>query len=246
MGLGAEIDDVPADISRFFDQDGSSGPGPDAGPLERAFFAHRGPVVHKWHHYLPLYDRYFAPFRGRPVRMLEIGVSKGGSMDLWRDYFGPGASITGIDIEPACAAFDGRNGNRVRIGSQADPAFLRDVIVEMGGADIVLDDGSHVASDQRAAFDALFPLVEDGGLYVVEDLHTAYWRPFGGGYRSTDSFVAQIKTLVDDMHHWYHAAGERVVAAAGHVAGLHIHDSIAFIEKRKVARPVNSMRGAPQ
>src|SRR5690606_25272310 len=113
------------------------------------------------------------------------------------------------------------------------------VVGEMGGIDIVLDDGSHVAAHQATSFDVLFPLLAEGGLYVVEDLHTAYWREFGGGYRSTQSFVARLKTLIDDMHHWYHRGGRRIAAAADRVAGLHIHDSIAFIEKRRVTQPVH-------
>lgn len=263
MGLVDRISsdaDGPADIGPFFDRDAEAVASPAAGPVERAFFANRGRVVHKWHHYLPLYDRYFAPFRagyaspvpgvfhptppsGRPVRMLEIGVSKGGSLKLWRDYFGPDAILFGIDIDPACAAFDGEGGNRVRIGSQADPAFLKAVAAEMGGIDIVLDDGSHIAAHQRASFDVLFPLLREGGIYMVEDLHTAYWREFGGGYESRDSFIAVLKQLVDDMHHWYHRGGERVTAAAGMVAGIHVHDSVVIVEKARVAAPVHSMRG---
>ncbi len=75
-------------------------PMPDgAGPIERAFYGHDGRTVHKWHHYLPLYDRYLGSYRqlGRPVRILEIGVSEGGSLELWRGYFGAGAVIFGID-----------------------------------------------------------------------------------------------------------------------------------------------------
>src|SRR5947207_11626406 len=55
--------------------------------LGRLFFAHRGRIMQKWVHYLGLYDAYLAPFRGRPVRILEIGVNRGGSLQLWREYF---------------------------------------------------------------------------------------------------------------------------------------------------------------
>lgn len=251
------VEDGPADIGPFHDADCSKLPGPDAGPIETAFFGHKGRIVHKWHHYLPLYDRYFAPYRKgietsgaqsrrRPLRMLEIGVSFGGSLELWRRYFGPEAVLFGIDINPACAAFDGEGGNVIRIGSQADPAFLKRVVAEMGGVDVVLDDGSHQAAHQKASFETLFPLLETGGLYVVEDLHTAYWRDFGGGYASDQSFVATLKQLIDDMHHWYHKGGEQISAAAGFVGALHLHDSIAFIEKTRVAPPAHSRRGAAE
>ncbi len=65
--------------------------------------------------------------------------------------------------------------NQVRIGSQDDPAFLRSVIDEMGSPDIILDDGSHVSDHQKISFETLWPLLKVGGLYVIEDLHTAYF-----------------------------------------------------------------------
>ena len=81
--------------------------------------------------------------------------------------------IFGIDVDPKCAAFDGTAV--VRIGSQDDPKFLRDVAAEMKGIDVVLDDGSHVGRHQRASFDVLFPLLSDGGIYIIEDVCTSYW-----------------------------------------------------------------------
>ena len=84
------------------------------GAVLRIFTENCGVAVHKWHHYLPLYDHYFSQWRGKPVRFLEIGVSKGGSLTMWRKYFGLDAVIFGIDIDPACAALDGQSG-QVRI-----------------------------------------------------------------------------------------------------------------------------------
>jgi hypothetical protein len=105
------------------------------GELAQLFFGQRGRTVHKKVHYLDVYERHFARFRGQPVRMLEIGVSEGGSLDLWRAYLGDSATIFGIDVDPACAA-KAEPPNQVRIGSQADPAFLRAVVAEMGAPDM--------------------------------------------------------------------------------------------------------------
>lgn len=211
------------------------------GPLEAMFWDNQGPVVHKWLHYLPLYDRYLAPYRNRPVRMLEIGVYKGGSLALWRRYFGPSAIIFGIDIDPDCARFDGQDG-QVRIGSQADPAFLTVVADEMGGVDIVLDDGSHDSRHIRTSFGTLFPRLSEGGIYIIEDLHAAYWSDYSGGYDAPGSFMQDVKTLIDDLHHWYHDHGERIAAAAGHLAGLHIHDSLVVLKKQAPHPPQHTVR----
>jgi hypothetical protein len=103
-----------------------------SGDLGRIFTSNKGVVVHKWHHYIPIYERFFSKYRGKEFRFLEIGVSQGGSLKIWREYFGPEAIIFGIDIEPNCSRFDGLHG-QVRIGSQIDEEFLRNVITEMGG-----------------------------------------------------------------------------------------------------------------
>jgi len=215
-----------------------------AGPIERSYFAHDGSVICKWHHYLPLYDRYFAPYRDNPqVRLLEIGVFQGGSLDLWRRFFGPSAIIFGVDIDPRCKAFDNVHGNRVRIGSQIDPVFLEGVVLEMGGLDIVLDDGSHRADHMTRTFDVLFPLLSPGGLYIVEDVHTNYWTKFRGGYRKRSTFIERTKMLIDDMHHCWHREGQKIEVARDLVSGLHVHDSLIIIEKNRTGPPVTSLVG---
>lgn len=219
--------------------------------LERLFCEYSGPRLNKWLQYLPVYDRYLRPFRAgfpvsggqaRPVRMLEIGVFGGGSLKLWRSYFGAEATIFGIDINPECAQYNGLDG-QVRIGSQADPDFLRQVVEEMGGVDIVLDDGSHVMEHIRASFEVLFPLLSTGGLYMVEDLHSAYWSSYGGGLKHRNSFIEDIKCMIDDMHHWYHHGAPEMPVATDCVTGLHVHDSIIAIDKQPVLRPVHVIVG---
>lgn len=212
------------------------------GDLLELFAGNKGVVVHKWHHYIPIYDRYFAPFRGTKVKFLEIGVNKGGSLQMWRKYFGDDATLFGIDINPDCAAFDGQAG-QVRIGSQADPAFLNKVIDEMGGVDLVLDDGSHRMPHVRASFEAIFPRLSDKGVYMIEDLHTAYLARFGGGYQGDDNFFGFVRELTDDLHRWYHNKGVRHPGLGDHISGVHIHDSIAVFDKQPVYRPTHSRVG---
>lgn len=102
---------------------------------------------------------------------------------MWRDYFGPSATIFGIDIDPECAKHV-TAPNHVRIGSQDDPAFLKRVIAELGMSDIILDDASHIGPHQRASFDVLFSLLKENGLYIIEDMHSFYLHGFyEGGFR---------------------------------------------------------------
>jgi len=225
--------DIAADIAAKYGAQGA---------LAQIYVGNTGPIVHKWHHYLPIYERYFAPWRNRPLRFLEIGVSKGGSLQMWRQYFGPEAVIFGIDIDPTCAAFDGLAAS-VRIGSQADAAFLADVVAEMGGVDVVLDDGSHRMEHVATSLGILFPLLAVGGTYMIEDLHTAYWPNFGGGLGRRGNFFNEVRGMIDDMHHWYHGQGVIHPERADMVSGLHVHDSIVVIDKAQAWRPTHSQVG---
>lgn len=208
--------------------------------LERAYYSHQGKAIFKWHHYLEAYDRYLSPWRGRPARVLELGVLHGGSLELWREYLGAEATIFGIDIDARCAAFSGEGG-QVRIGSQDDKRFLRKVVKEMGGVDIVIDDGSHIASHQRASFKHLFGEVTEGGLYVVEDLHTSYWDGWEGGLRRDGTFIESVKVMIDHMHEWYvgGVSSEFGSLKLKHTLGsVHMFDSMAVFEKRARSEPM--------
>ncbi|MGZ3183789.1 MAG: hypothetical protein ACXU8N_15235 [Telluria sp.] len=210
------------------------------GDLVNLFADNKEFLIHKWHHYLPLYERYFARYRGTKVRFLEIGVSEGGSLQMWRRYFGDQAIIYGIDINPDCARLNGQSA-QVRIGSQADPEFLKSVVAEMGGVDVVLDDGSHHMEHIPVSLQTLFPLLSLPGTYMIEDLHTAYWDNFGGGYRASGNFFrGPMMHIIDDMHQWYHFRGQRHPEMSTNCAAIHVHDSIVVLEKDRVFEPVHS------
>lgn len=209
--------------------------------FEKIFLSHEGRPIHKWAHYLPIYDRLFAPWRAGPVTFLEIGVNRGGSLEMWRRYFGPNAVIAGIDIDEACAArVDAPN--LFFLGSQADPVFLADVVAQIGAPDIILDDGSHVAQHQRASFEALFPLLKEGGLYLIEDTATAYWADeFEGGYRRRGTAIELAKEFVDDINAWYHREHFDPLIR-DHVHSVTFYDSIVAIEKRRKLPPRHLFR----
>ena len=221
--------------------------------VESLFWGHKGRLVHKWPHYFPIYERAFDRFRAgfpnaegtrRPLRFLEIGVSHGGSLQLWRKYFGPDAIIFGIDVDPRCQAVGGADVN-VRIGSQADPEFLRKVVAEMGGVDLILDDGSHIAEHQSASLDILFPLLSEGGVYVIEDVQTSYWRKWQGGYRKPRAFIEVAKSLIDDIHAPYHKYGANRDFAARELFSVAFYDGVIALEKQRRTPPFHIRVGEP-
>jgi hypothetical protein len=207
-------------------------------PLHKVFYTNRGPIVQKWRHYLDVYDRHLSRFRNSSFRMLEIGVDEGGSMRLWRDYFGSQAVLFGVDINPSCKHLNGIDA-QIRIGSQDDASFLKHVVAEMGGVDVVVDDGSHIAAHQRQSFNTLFPLLNPNGIYICEDLHTSYWRgSYQGGYKRRGSLIEFAKDIIDDLHSDFHRHGSRCLENANRlITGVHFYNSIVVIEKSPQERP---------
>jgi cephalosporin hydroxylase len=139
-------------------------------------------AMHRWHHYVPIYEQYFATLRHRPVNMLEIGIQHGGGLHMWHRYFHPGSRIHGVDINPNCTVPDLPNVTAT-IGDQADPQFWADLLPKLGPLDIVIDDGGHTMKQQINSFVAIYPTMSPYGLYLVEDTHTSLW---GGSYDDDD------------------------------------------------------------
>ena len=122
--------------------------------FQQLFDEHTGESILKWSNYGPIYDRHFADYREQPINILEIGVLKGGSMRLWEKYF-PKANIYGIDIDEECQQYES-NRTKIFIGDQGDVSFLRNVKAKIPRIDIIIDDGSHRAKDQKITFEEMY------------------------------------------------------------------------------------------
>lgn len=210
-------------------------------PLEEFFFFGKHRIIYKWWHYFEIYNEYFQKYVGKPIKMLEIGVFKGGSLQMWRYYFGNDAVIVGIDIDSKCAKYEEDN-THVCIGSQDDPNFLRDVCEMYGPFDIVLDDGSHMVKHQITSFEILFPLLNNGGVYLCEDTHTSYWEIYGGELKGNNTFVEFAKSLVDELHYQHIRYGNDIaISFRNQIRAIHFYDSIIVFEKRKTGFSVDAM-----
>lgn len=199
-----------------------------------------GKTLFKMDHYLDVYDGLMGPWMGLPVSFLEIGVYKGGSLRMWRDFFAPQAKLTFLDIDPACKALE-IPGTEIRIGDQTDVAFLKQTAADRGPFDIIVDDGGHKMDQQITSFRTLWPELKDGGLYIVEDVHTSYWPGFGGGFRAKGSFIEFAKDLIDRMHSWYTEddAGFPLHPMASELGSIAFHDSLVILQKQKKNAPVS-------
>lgn len=213
---------------------------------EVAYYGLADRMAHKWHHYLEVYERHLSAFRRRPVRMLEIGVQNGGSLQMWRRYFGPEAILHGLDIDERCRQIDDAD-LRIHIGSQTDAGLLDAIVDEMGGIDVVLDDGSHRWAHQIATFEHLWPRLADRGVYICEDTQTSYWDDYSGGLHDSRSFIEYAKRKVDQLHAPYLRDGtdsERDTTFARQATSVLFYDGIVVFEKRKREIPYATVMGA--
>lgn len=173
--------------------------------LEQIYQNHTGKVSDKWTIYLEEYDRVFCAYRHKPIRMLEIGIQNGGSLEIWAKYFEQAEQFVGSDINPDCANLvydDARI--KVVIGDATGNDAAAQIFSLVSAFDIVLDDGSHRSSDIIKSFARYFPKMVDGGVFIAEDLHCSYWEEFEGGVFNPYSALAFFKKLADitNYEHW--------------------------------------------
>ncbi len=218
----------------------------DVNPISEYFFNNRGRLIHKWHHYFEIYHRHFARFRGRSPVLVEIGVFHGGSLQMWRNYFGPGARIIGIDIDPRCRRFEDES-TTILIGDQSDRRFLAEVRERLPQIDILIDDGGHTMTQQITTFDELYPHIQPEGIYLCEDIHTSLMEEYGGGYRREGTFLEYSKALVDRLYGWHSREPNRLTAddMTRTTFALHFYDSVLVMEKRPMKPPQSTMTGTP-
>jgi len=192
-------------------------------------------LIHKFEHYFPIYERHFKDYVNKSIVFLEIGVSEGGSLQLWRKFFGPYAVIVGIDIDPNCKRHESA-GINIRIGDQSDPKFLDSIIKEFGVPDIVLDDGSHIQNHVLTSFLHLYPKLSKNGVYLVEDLYTAYWPEFGGGIENSSTFINFSKHCVDKLNAYYSRGSIQSDLITTQTRSISFYDSIVCYEKGLINR----------
>ena len=211
--------------------------------LKKWFEGNTGRRIHKWAHYFEVYDRHFSKYRDTDVCVVEFGVSQGGSLQMWRDYFGSDAKIYGVDINEQCKTFE-EEGTEIFIGDQGDRNFLKSLTNSIPRIDILIDDGGHTMDQQIRTFEELFPYISKDGIYLCEDCLTSYWKKFGGGYKHEDSFIEYCKNLIDEINAWHSKTRHLKVTNFTKMGkSMHFYDSIVVIEKGEVLEPVNLKTG---
>jgi glycosyltransferase involved in cell wall biosynthesis len=215
--------------------------------LKKLFAEHSGKVTDKWSIYISEYDRLFQPYRNRSVNLLEIGIQNGGSLEIWAKYFPKAKIILGCDINPDCAQLEFDDPRIALVVADANTDETQQELLQLSSEfDLVIDDGSHHSGDIVRSFARYFPYLNDGGLYIAEDLHCSYWQDFEGGLFQPYSSMAFFKQLADTINyeHWgidktrtelLRSFNQHYSTLLDEVALAHIH-SIEFINSICVIR----------
>lgn len=187
---------------------------------------HNSPIKSVKHStYFDVYDRLFSKYVDTEFTFIEIGIFQGGSLFMWRDYFGDKARIIGIDINEGAKKWE-KDGFEIFIGSQSDPIFWKNLFQEIGNVDVVLDDGGHEFDHQIITTECVIPNINDGGLLLVEDTHTSYMNDFGGP--SKNSFISYSKNIIDGINYRYdHFKNKKINEKQ--ISSVHFYESfVAF------------------
>jgi hypothetical protein len=173
--------------------------------LKNIFLNHQGKLSDKWSLYLEKWDEIFFPFRDSEINLLEIGIQNGGSLEIWAKYFSKAKNIIGCDIEEDCKKLKFEDPRISVVVGDANTDDIEEQISKISpDLDIIIDDGSHKSSDIIKSFARYFKLLNEDGVYVIEDLHASYWNEFEGGLYTPFSAMAFLKRLADivNFEHW--------------------------------------------
>ncbi len=183
--------------------------------------------------FLDIYENYFENLRDKKLNILEIGVDKGDSLRLWREYF-INSNICGLDIDKK--NFEIQNVE-IYQGDQNDKKLLDTIAKKYGKFDIIIDDGSHVSNHIINSFNHLFDHLSQDGIYIVEDLQTSYIPRYGGSRINLikkDSSMNFFKSLSDSINYEdFDRPFFKKKRFDGLVKSIHFHQNIVFIFKGK-------------
>ncbi len=191
--------------------------------LEVYFDAHEtGRGIWKWRHYFDIYHRHFRKFIGQEVHVLEIGVYSGGSLEMWRHYFGPKCRIYGVDIEEVCKCYENEY-TEIFIGDQEDRNFWKTFKERVPSIDILIDDGGHHYEQQIVTLEEMLPHLRPGGIYLCEDLH--------GEYSRFSAFVHGITNSLNVMKHFDSEPGVIPTELQAWIRSIYFYPYVTVIEK---------------
>ena len=169
--------------------------------LKKLYQNHFGKVTQKWSIYFDQYENKLSQYKKFPIKLFEIGIENGGSLEIFSKYFSNAELILGCDIDPNCKKLQYDKSNIKVIIGDAKKEETKNEIIKHSKFDIIIDDGSHSSIDTVSIFCNYFNYLKDNGIFVIEDLHCSYWEKWGGGIFYPLSSINFFKRRSDIRNH---------------------------------------------
>ena len=190
--------------------------------------------ISKGHHYFDIYDRHFLKYQNTNPQILEIGTAEGGGSELLNHYFDSKCNIVTIDINSPTNhdIYQFKNIMFVK-GDQKDIEFLKQLKSTYQKFDIIIDDGGHGMDQQITSFNELYECLTEKGTYLIEDVHTSYWKNYNGGVNKPNTCIEFFKKMIDRLNtwHWQEPFSQNDLNFCKNTNSIHFYDSIIVIEK---------------
>ena len=189
----------------------------------------------KWDPYFDVYETWLSKYRDQKPVFMEVGIQGGGSMQMWKEYFGEGAIIYGVDVDERVKELP-LDGINVFVGDQSNPHFWNKIVKDLPDLDAFVDDGGHTMMQQINTLLFIWPKIKEGGVYICEDTHTSYWQAWGGGFGLPENFINYTKNLID-MINVEHIQGatppQTMLDLFGDIGSIHYYNSQIVMTKGK-------------
>ena len=194
----------------------------------------------KWSNYFEIYENLFKRFEKKKITLVEVGIGNGGSLFMWRNYFGKRAKIIGVELNPEAKKLE-KNGFKIFIGDQSEPNFWKNFFKKVGKVDILIDDGGHTNLQQITTLMESINHINSGGMIVIEDTHTSYMRNKGFKNPSKFSFINFTSSLIEILHRRNPMINKKLNSLSKLINSIEYYDSITVINiaKKKLTMSKN-------
>ena len=182
----------------------------------------------KWSNYFEIYENLFKKFVNKKITFVEIGIGNGGSLFMWKKFFGKNARIIGIELNPDAKKLE-KFGFEIFIGDQSDPFFWKKFYKKVGKIDVLLDDGGHKNIQQITSFMESYNNINQNGIIVVEDTHTSYMKKKGFKNPSNYSFINFCNLIIENLHRRNPSANKKLNILSKKIESIYFYDSIVSI-----------------
>jgi hypothetical protein len=194
----------------------------------------------KWSNYYEIYENIFQKFVNKKIKNVEIGIGDGGSLFMWRKFFGKKAKIIGIELNPEAKKLE-KYGFKIFNGDQSNPNFWKNFYKKIGKIDILIDDGGHTNLQQITTLMESLKNIKDGGMIVVEDTHTSFMKNSGFRNPSKYSFINFSRALIENIHRRNPMLKKEMNFFSEKIYSLSFYDSIIVVNitKKKLSPSKN-------